>query len=188
MLWPGTCPARPPLRYATALIPLQQAPLLPEVVVAHQVHAFHSLGNALCPQVVQCKAHCLRQSMPITRLLICVCLSLYHFNFLYSQSTRSQWPGNCINWASRSLCWLVLHWNSTETEAWCSWCHQRAIQGTQGLRDMLLEWLNNSPNSSWEGLILALKSPIVGRAILADHLQTICRTQELPTGRHVILY
>ena len=56
------------------------------------------------------------------------------------------------------------------------------------LRDMLLEWLNNSPNSSWEGLILALKSPIVGRAILADHLQTIRRTQEPPTGRHVILY
>ena len=56
------------------------------------------------------------------------------------------------------------------------------------LRDMLLEWLKNSPNSSWKSLILALKSPIVGHMKLADHLQTKCHTQELPTGRHVILY
>lgn len=50
------------------------------------------------------------------------------------------------------------------------------------LRDMILDWLDNSPNSSWESLILALKSPIVGHWRLADHLQTIYCTKKLSTG------
>lgn len=38
------------------------------------------------------------------------------------------------------------------------------------LRDMLLEWLNTL-DPSWEGVLEALRNPIVGRGRLADHLE-----------------
>ncbi len=40
------------------------------------------------------------------------------------------------------------------------------------LRDMLKEWLNTSPDPSWQSLIQALRSPIVGQESLARRLET----------------
>ncbi len=38
-------------------------------------------------------------------------------------------------------------------------------------RDMLKEWLNTSPDPSWQSLIRALRSPIVGKEPLARRLE-----------------
>ncbi len=51
------------------------------------------------------------------------------------------------------------------------------------LRDMLSEWLSTSPDCSWEGLIAALKDPIVGHGALARQLETKHCTQEPPPGK-----
>ncbi len=40
------------------------------------------------------------------------------------------------------------------------------------LRDMLKKWLTTSPNPSWQDLIEALKSPLVGQDALARELQS----------------
>ncbi len=40
------------------------------------------------------------------------------------------------------------------------------------LRDMLKEWLNTSPDPSWQSLIRVLRSPIVGQESLARRLET----------------
>ncbi len=46
------------------------------------------------------------------------------------------------------------------------------------LRDMLKKWLNTSAAPSWEGLVQALKSPIVGKVGLANELEAKFCTQE----------
>ncbi len=46
------------------------------------------------------------------------------------------------------------------------------------LRDMLKKWLNTSPGPSWEGLVQALRSPIVGKVGLASQLEAKFCTQE----------
>ncbi len=46
------------------------------------------------------------------------------------------------------------------------------------LRDMLREWLNRSPDPSWQSLIRVLRSPIVGKDTLANHLEAKYLTQE----------
>ncbi len=51
------------------------------------------------------------------------------------------------------------------------------------LRDMLIEWLSASPDPSWEGLIAALRHPIVGKETLARQLETKCCTQASPQGK-----
>lgn len=139
-------------------------------------------SHALCPQVVQCKAHCLRQSMPITQLLI----SVFHYITSIFSTARVLGP-NDLETVLTELQEVRAVWYNIGIALKLTPGVLDAIKGPYKehkdcLRDMLLEWMNNSPNSSWEGLILALKSPIVGHARLADHLQTICRTQELPAG------
>ncbi len=54
------------------------------------------------------------------------------------------------------------------------------------LRDMLKDWLNTSPDPSWQSLIQVLKSPIVRKNALASHLEAKFCIQEgsvLPPGR-----
>ncbi len=52
------------------------------------------------------------------------------------------------------------------------------------LREMLKEWLRTSdPDPSWEGLIAALKDPIVGQGTLARQLETKHCAQEPPPGK-----
>ncbi len=52
------------------------------------------------------------------------------------------------------------------------------------LREMLREWLRTSPpDPTWEGLIAALKDPIVGHGTLARQLETKYCTQEPPPGK-----
>ncbi len=46
------------------------------------------------------------------------------------------------------------------------------------LTDMLREWLNRSPDPSWQSLIRALRSPIVGKDTLANHLESKYCLQE----------
>ncbi len=46
------------------------------------------------------------------------------------------------------------------------------------LRDMLREWLNRSPDPSWQSLIRALRSPVVGKDTLASHLEAKYCSQE----------
>ncbi len=46
------------------------------------------------------------------------------------------------------------------------------------LRDMLKEWLNTSPDCSWQSVIRALRSPIVRQNTLASHLETKHCNQE----------
>ncbi len=49
------------------------------------------------------------------------------------------------------------------------------------LRDMLKKWLNTSPDPSWQSLIEALRSPIVGKEPLARHLETkYCKEGSVP--------
>ncbi len=55
------------------------------------------------------------------------------------------------------------------------------------LRDMLKEWLNRSPNPSWQSLIRVLRSPIVGKEPLASYLEKQYCTQEgsVPRGKQL---
>ncbi len=46
------------------------------------------------------------------------------------------------------------------------------------LRDMLREWLNRSPDPSWQSLIRVLRSPIIGKDTLANHLESKYCLQE----------
>ncbi len=46
------------------------------------------------------------------------------------------------------------------------------------MRDMLKEWLNTSADPSWQSIIQALRSPIVGKEPLANHLESKYCTQE----------
>ncbi len=46
------------------------------------------------------------------------------------------------------------------------------------LMDMLKEWLNTCPDPSWQNLIRALRSPIVGKDTLASHLEAKYCTQQ----------
>ncbi len=52
------------------------------------------------------------------------------------------------------------------------------------LRDMLKEWLSTSPDPSWEGLIAALRHPVVGKETLARQLEAKHCTQAPPEGRY----
>ncbi len=54
---------------------------------------------------------------------------------------------------------------------------------TDCLKDMLYEWLNTSPDPSWEGLIAALKDPIVGKDHLARQLELKYCPQQAPPGK-----
>ncbi len=51
------------------------------------------------------------------------------------------------------------------------------------LRDMLGEWLNRSPDPSWQSLILVLRSPIVGKESLAKRLESKYYPKEEPPGK-----
>ncbi len=55
------------------------------------------------------------------------------------------------------------------------------------LRDMLKEWLSTSPDPSWEGLIAALRHPVVGKETLARQLEAKHCTQAPPEGRYRVL-
>ncbi len=46
------------------------------------------------------------------------------------------------------------------------------------LRDMLKEWLNTSPDPSWQSLVRVLRSPIVGKESLANSLEAEYCPQE----------
>ncbi len=52
------------------------------------------------------------------------------------------------------------------------------------LRDMLYEWLSTSPDPSWEGLIAALRDPVVGKVALARQLEAKYCTQTPPQGKN----
>ncbi len=58
------------------------------------------------------------------------------------------------------------------------------------LREMLKEWLSTSPDPSWEGLIAALRDPVVGKHTLARQLETKYCTQgsDPPTGKEMVIY
>ncbi len=58
------------------------------------------------------------------------------------------------------------------------------------LRDMLSEWLSTSPDPSWEGLIAALRHPVVGKHTLARELEAKYCTQgnDPPTGKEMVIY
>ncbi len=51
------------------------------------------------------------------------------------------------------------------------------------LRDVLKEWLSTSPDPSWEGLVAALKDPIVGKGALARQLETKYCSHEVSSGK-----
>ncbi len=51
------------------------------------------------------------------------------------------------------------------------------------LRDMLKEWLNRSPDPSWQSLIKALRNPSVRRVQLANALEA--KYCPRPTGIHI---
>ncbi len=55
------------------------------------------------------------------------------------------------------------------------------------LRDMLKEWLSTSLDPSWEGLIAALRHPVVGKETLARQLEAKHCTQAPPEGRYRVL-
>ncbi len=58
------------------------------------------------------------------------------------------------------------------------------------LREMLSEWLSTSPDPSWEGLIAALRDPVVGKHTLARQLEAKYYTQgNDPTiGKEMVIY
>ncbi len=58
------------------------------------------------------------------------------------------------------------------------------------LREMLKEWLSTSPDPSWEGLIAALRDPVVGKETLARQLEAKYCTQrnDPPTGKEMVIY
>ncbi len=45
------------------------------------------------------------------------------------------------------------------------------------MMDMVKEWLSTSPDPSWEGLIAALRHPVVGKETLARQLEAKYCTQ-----------
>ncbi len=51
------------------------------------------------------------------------------------------------------------------------------------MREMLNEWLTNSPDPSCDGLITALRDPVVGKESLARDLRAACCTQEPHQGK-----
>ncbi len=50
------------------------------------------------------------------------------------------------------------------------------------MMDMVKEWLSTSPDPSWEGLIAALRHPVVGKVALARQLEAKYCTQAPPQG------
>ncbi len=57
------------------------------------------------------------------------------------------------------------------------------------IRDMLKDWLETSPNPSWESIVAALRRPVVRKEALANRLEDKYCTpaSELPTGDFYIL-
>ncbi len=51
------------------------------------------------------------------------------------------------------------------------------------MMDMLKEWLSTSPDPSWEGLIAALRHPVVAKQALARQLEAKYCTQAPPQGK-----
>ncbi len=49
--------------------------------------------------------------------------------------------------------------------------------------DMVKEWLSTSPDPSWEGLVAALRDPVVGKVALAKQLEAKYCTQAPPQGK-----
>ncbi len=51
------------------------------------------------------------------------------------------------------------------------------------MMDMVSEWLSTSPDPSWEGLIAALRHPVVGKVALARQLEAKYCPQAPPQGK-----